>query len=201
MIIHILGPSGSGKTTLAKKIEKKYKNTIIVDTDDIDDPDVLKAIKKYSFVNEKQDFKKLIKEVSIMNKNYIDKIIKNNKDKNIIFAGFFHDGMRHIEKKVDKGYMIEITSEKLWRQYNLRTATYIYKNFNEIKKLLNSKINPEKIHIIFSKKFGIRNGFECAGPNDFVELLKKNKKEARNKKYFYGTSDKIYKEISKILSK
>lgn len=199
MIIHILGPSGSGKTTLAKKIEKKYKNTIIVDTDDIDDPNVLKAIKKYSFVNEKQDFKKLIKEVSIMNKNYIDKIVKNNKDKNIIFAGFFHDGMRHIEKKVDKGYMIEITSEKLWRQYNLRTATYIYKNSNEIKKLLNSKINPEKIHIIFSKKFGIRNGFECAGVNDFVELLKKNKKEAINKKYFYGTSDNIYKEISKIL--
>ena len=201
MIIHILGPSGSGKTTLAKKIEKKYKNTIIVDTDDIDDPNVLKAIKKYFFVNEKQDFKKFIKEVSIMNKNYIDKIVKNNKDKNIIFAGFFHDGMRHIEKKVDKGYMIEITSEKLWRQYNLRTATYIYKNFNEIKKLLNSKINPEKIHIIFSSKFGIRNGFECAGVNDFVELLKKNKKEARNNKYFYGTSDKIYKEISKILSK
>ena len=95
--------------------------------------------------------------------------------------------------------MIEITSEKLWRQYNLRTATYIYKNFNEIKKLLNSKINPEKIHIIFSKKFGIRNGFECAGVNDFVELLKKNKKEEKNKKYFYGTSDKIYKEVSKLL--
>ena len=115
-----------------------------------------------------------------MNKNDIDKIVKNNKDKNIIFAGFFHDGMRHIEKKVDKGYMIEITSEKLWRQYNLRTATYIHKNFNEIKKLLNSKINPEKIHIIFSKKFGIRHGFECAGVNDFVILLKKNKK------YYYG---------------
>ena len=77
MIIHILGPSGSGKTTLAKKIEKKYKNTIIVDTDDIDDPNVLKAIKKYPFVNEKKDFKKLVKEVSIMNKNDINKIIKN----------------------------------------------------------------------------------------------------------------------------
>lgn len=199
MIIHILGPSGSGKTTLAKQIAKKYKNTIIVDTDDIDDPNVLKAIKKYSFVNEKKDFKKLIKEVSIMNKNDINKIVKNNKDKNIIFAGFFHDGT--YKKRVDKGYMIEITSEKLWRQYNLRTATYIHKNFNKIKKLLNSKINPEKIHIIFSKKFGIRNGFECAGVNDFVNLLKKNKKEAKTKKYYYGTSDKIYKEISKILSK
>jgi len=201
MIIHILGPSGSGKTTLAKKIAKKYKNTIIVDTDDIDDPNVLKAIKKYPFVNEKKDYKKLIKEVSIMNKNDINKIVKNNKDKNIIFAGFFHDGMRHIEKKVDKGYMIEITPEKLWRQYNLRTVTYIHKNFNEIKKLLNSKINPTKIQIIFSKKFGIRNGFECAGVNDFVNLLNKNKKEAINKKYYYGTSDKIYEEISKILSK
>jgi hypothetical protein len=35
---------------------KKYKDTIIIDTDDIDDPNSLKAIKKYSFENEKKRF-------------------------------------------------------------------------------------------------------------------------------------------------
>nr|QFG73960.1 MAG: hypothetical protein [Megaviridae environmental sample] len=200
MIIHILGPSGSGKTTLANKIAKKYKNTIVVDTDDIDDPNCLKAIKKYSFVNEKKDSKDVDKQVSVMNKNDINKIIKNNKDKNIIFAGFFHDGMSHVEKKVDKGFMIEISPEKLWRQYNLRTATCIHKNFNEIKKLLNSRTNPEKIHMIFCKKFGIRNGFECAGAKDFERLLKKDKEHAKKINYYYTTSNNIYKEISKILS-
>ena len=57
--------------------------------------------------------------------------------------------------------MIEIKPEKLWRQYSLRTSTYIHKNFNEIKSLLNSKMSQVKINMIFSKKFGIRNGFDC----------------------------------------
>ena len=200
MIIHILGPSGSGKTTLAKKIAKKYKNTIIVDTDDIDDPNSLKLLRKYT-LSDKKNLKNFDKELAIINKKDLDKIIKNNKDKNIIFAGFFHIGMKHLEKKVNEGYMIEISPEKLWRQYNLRTATYIHTNYNEIKSLLNSKKNPEKIQMIFSKKFGIRNGFECAGPNDFKDFLKKQKKEAKEKKYYYGTSDKIYKKINKLLSK
>lgn len=121
---------------MLKKLPKKYKDIIIIDTDDIDDPNSLKAIKKYSFKNKKKD---------------INAIIENNKNKIIIFAGFLHAGMQHIEKKVDKGYMIDITPEKLWRQYNLRTVTYIHKNYNEIKKLLNSRIDPTKIHIIFNR--------------------------------------------------
>jgi hypothetical protein len=147
----------------------------------------------------KKDFKCLEKDVSIMNKKDINAIIENNKNKIIIFAGFFHAGMHHIEKKVDKGYMIDITPEKLWRQYNLRTVTYIHKNYNDIKKLLNSRIDPTKIHIIFNRKFGIRNGFECVGVYDFRDLLKNVKKDAKNKKYYYGTSDKIYKQICKLL--
>jgi adenylate kinase family enzyme len=50
MIIHILGASGSGKTTLAKQIAKKYKNIIIVDTDDIDDPNCLKSLKNINLM-------------------------------------------------------------------------------------------------------------------------------------------------------
>ena len=32
-------------------------------------------------------------------------------------------------------------------------------------------MNDEKIHFIFSKKFGIRNGFDCKGPNDMKKYI------------------------------
>ena len=48
MIIHILGPSGSGKTTLGKKIAKINKNIIVLDTDDINDKNILKLLQKYN---------------------------------------------------------------------------------------------------------------------------------------------------------
>ena len=58
MILHIVGPSGSGKTTLGNKIRKSLKNVIVIDTDDIDDPNALKLLKKYSFnSNDKKIFK------------------------------------------------------------------------------------------------------------------------------------------------
>ena len=124
-------------------------------------------------------------------------MIKDNKI--IIIVGFFHLGMKHLEKKVDKGYIIEIEPEKLWRQYNLRTANSIHKNFNEIKKLLNGKTNPEKIHFIFSKKFGIRNGFDCGGVNDLEQFIKRQKKGAKKRGYFYGNSNQIYNKIKNLL--
>ena len=43
------------------------------------------------------------------NKKDINKIIKDNKI--IIIVGFFHLRMKHLEKKVDKGYIIEIEPE------------------------------------------------------------------------------------------
>jgi len=198
MIIHISGPSGAGKTTLGNKIAK-ISNTIIIDTDDIDDPNSIEIIKKYSF-NTKKDEKIFNKELEKKNKEDINKILKDNKGKNIIFVGFFHAGMRHLEKKVEKGFTIKIEPSVLWRQYNLRTASSIYKNFYEIKKLLESEMNEEKIHFIFSKKFGIRNGFECDGPNDMKEHLKRMKKHAIDKGYIYETSENIYNNIVKLLN-
>jgi hypothetical protein len=78
---------------------------------------LFKIVEKYKFNDIKKDLFDIEKEVAILNKNSIDTIIKNNKSKHIIFAGFFHGGMEHVQKKVNKGYMIEITPEKLWRQY------------------------------------------------------------------------------------
>ncbi len=199
MIIHILGPSGSGKSTLGNRLSK-LPNTIVIDTDDIDDPNSMKCIHKYSFET-KSSVHLFRKEVEKKNRKDVDKILKDNKDKNIIFVGFFYIGMGHISEKVNKGFMIEIDAETLWKQYNMRTITYLYKNYNDIMKLLESKTHKIKIHRILSKKYGIRNGFDCESVNDMKESIKKNKKEAKDMGYKYESSDKIFEDIKKLLER
>ena len=65
------------------------------------------------------------------------------------------------------------------------------------------KIIDVKVHEHYETQFrfiGIRNGFECEGPNDMKEYLKRQKQRAIDNGYFYNTSDKIFNEISKLLS-
>lgn len=107
--------------------------------------------------------------------------------------------MDFIKKDINKGFSIKIEPKILWRQYNLRISLYIKNNFKEIQELLNSNMNPEKIHIIFSKKFGIRDGFECAGIDDMKQFIKRSKIIAKENNYFYDTGDNIYNKIKKML--
>lgn len=200
MIYHIIGNSGSGKTTLGKNIIKiKNKNIIVIDTDDIDDHNSIKIVNKYSLDN-KKSWNDMEKELSKMNKKDMEKILKNNKDKIIIFVGFFHAGMNFMNKKVDKTFHIKIDPETLWKQYNMRSATAIHKNYNEIMKLLNNKMHIDKKYFILSKKFGIRGGgFTCRNLENYINLIKYHEKIAKEQKHFYDTSKNILKEIKKII--
>lgn len=63
----------------------------------------------------------------------------------------------------------------------------------------NKRISPQKIHMIMSYKFGIRNGFDCESGNDMKKWLKKREKDIIKKKYFYDSVDKIFKNVCKIL--
>ena len=63
-----------------------------------------------------------------------------------------------------------------------------------------SKSIQQKLDFIFSKKFGIRDGFNCASINDMKESIKRNKKRAKDNKYSYLTSEEIYDNIIKLLS-
>lgn len=199
MIIHIKGPTGSGKTTISKRISNKINNVTIVDTDDIDDKNSLILLKNFSSLEKISDIKLFDKKVAELNKKDLNKVLSKNKDKNIVFVGHLHGGFNILEKYIKKTYSIKIDNDKLWRQYSLRTLDQIYKNYNAIKKLLNGKKDQTKIHNILCYKYGIRNGFECQSPEFFKKILKNNKEEAKKKRFFYGTSEEIYKDILKLL--
>jgi adenylate kinase family enzyme len=193
MIIHISGSSGSGKTTLGNRL-KKLKNVVVIDTDDIDDPNSMKIINKYN-LDSKQDENKFNKELKKLNKVSLDKILNDNKSKNIIFVGFFHSGMNYMFKKVNSGYHIKITPDILFRQYNKRTLNVMHTNYKEIYNLFESKFYEKKIHYILSKKFGIRNGFDCADIDDFKKDIRRGYLRAKKDKYKYKNTDDIYNDI------
>jgi cytidylate kinase len=50
-IYHIDGPSGAGKSTLGRQLAA-LPNTIVIDTDDIDDTNVMRALDKFAFKTE-----------------------------------------------------------------------------------------------------------------------------------------------------
>ena len=200
MIIHIVGPSGSGKSTLGKKLLKKYKNKVkVFDTDDLEKPHRIKLINKFKF-EKKSDWTKYDKETAKLNKKILEKIINKYENKIIIFVGFIHPGMDILTKKSNYTYMIEIDELTLWNQYNLRTAELIHKYFNQIKKILsNKKMSGLKKHLLLMYKYDIRQGFDS--PNNRVDelknVIKNGKMYAKRRKWFYGTVDKIVKDIHK----
>ncbi len=183
LVYHIAGPSGSGKSYIAIKLLKKYGSKIkIIDTDEIDDYNAIKAFKKQ-------------KEITALNKKEINKQLNTNKPCFVI--GFLHNGMQHI--KIHKGFMIKIDANTLWKQYNKRTASHIAQNYSKIIKDIDNN-TPYDAHIYFSKKYGIRNGFDCVDLDFLKKDIQRSKLYAKKNNYFYGTQEDILTQINSIIN-
>lgn len=192
MIIHILGKAGSGKTTLGKRLSK-LRNTVVLDTDDIDDPNSLKLLSKYDFKN-KKNIDNYFAELQKLDQEDLNKFIEKNKNKNIILTGFLF-GMNI---NVDKGYYIKIDDDLHYKQFNLRTLETIKNHYNLIKKLLKMDIPRKKLERYITIKAKIRGPFIVP---DFVwkDFVGNPKKEAMKIKYKYMNNDEIFENISKLL--
>lgn len=200
MIIHILGHSGSGKTTLGEKLSK-LKNTIVLDTDDIDDLNSIKLLNKYNIENKQEDAK-FNKEKSKLNKEKLSKFIQKNSSKNIIFVGFDFGGMENIPRLANLKYSIKIDPDTLFRQYNLRTLNIITENAQEIELLLrNKKITIKKMVSIILYKYKIRRGFLCDNITELKDSIKKTLKRDKKRGYKVKTNDEIFKEIKEKIEK
>jgi adenylate kinase family enzyme len=189
-----MGPSGSGKTSLGVRLSK-LKNTISIDTDNIDDKNSLKLLNKYD-IDTNKGYNKFIKEVALLNKKNLHNILDKYKDKNIIFVGFRFNGLEEILNISDKKYSIKIDSDTLFRQYNLRTLNYIYENNDKIKKLLTNKnYSLTKIFFILLHKYKIRNGFRCKDEYNINDEIKFNKTLDIKNGYKIMSNNDIYKDI------
>lgn len=194
-IIHINAVSGSGKTTLGQKLKEYDNKFAIIELDDIDDPIALKMLNspKYSKLALSKKEKDNNEYFDIKDKKgliAINKLIKKYQKENkiVVMSGLSID-----VKKIDitDKYYININSEQLFKQFNLRTLDDIVKNYKEIKSVIENE-PPEKVGGILLHKYKLRKSF-LANYNYMSESLKDRIK--KNKDYKLMFFDEIFNDI------
>lgn len=194
MIIHISGPSGSGKTTLGNKLKEKFKNKIVVkDLDDLRFEFVKYKYGSYNKIWSNKNFK--------WDKNAYQKWIYdfiNNQKKSIVFVGLNHMPWWHKDFYYDLhsnyNFYIDISDDKIWEQKCLRFINDVFSiHLKDV--LKDIKKNENKT--ITDLQEGLK--FECG----YKEMKKQNdiwKKDYKKQGYKFMTNDKIFSEVSKLLS-
>ena len=185
MIIHVAGPSGSGKSTLGSKL-KELPNTLVIDTDDIDDETMIKDKPKSSENRIKINLKK------------IKTIIKKNKHKNIIILGISFFGECDPMHYSDYGFFINIDLERLYKQYVTRTINDLCNNKEAILELVET--NHSEVSDIASHLYKIRNVLDLDFDN-FSNNTKRFAQRYMDKHVGYKamSSKRIYNEIKKLI--
>lgn len=194
-IILITGPSGSGKTTLGNKIKNKFKNTLVIDSDEIHDNiflDLYENNKKFkNMVNNNTGNPREIHDKIAIKKR--DEIIKNNKDKTIFFIGFTIslDDLDHI------GYFIDLPIDVNFRRVAKRTLHDICDNSKELEKMYDS-IPPNAVKPLALFKYKIRRGFPL-NYNANKNYIERMRKDALDKNYKIMSSDEILEDLKVYL--
>lgn len=199
MLFHITGPTGSGKTTLGNKLSK-IPNTVIIDTDEIDDTNAMEIIgdSKFNelFKNEStvNHFFKLLEQ---KNSEKLGELLELNKGSNIIIVGMtiYPPGETGVQ-----GYSIDISSDANYYQLNKRTLDSICSNCVEIKNLFEKEKSKYKIDLIMLFKYKIRFQFPII-PSQVEDGIKIRKAHAQELGYKYLSQEKIVEDIINILDK
>lgn len=193
MLFHITGPAGSGKTTLGEKLAK-IPNTVIIDTDEIDDSNAMEII-------EDPKFDELFKNESSIegffillerrNMEKLSQILESNKGSNIIIVGMtiYPPGETAVH-----GYSIDLNSDANYYQLNKRTLDTICSNCVDLNDLIVNEPNKYKIDLTILFKYKIRRSFPII-PYQIDEGIELRKKHALELGYKYLTQEKIVEDI------
>jgi len=194
-IILLIGIPGSGKTTLGNKIKEKFKNIVIIDSDEVNDSSFLELYEN------NEEYRKLIESGEgepwemkrKLNIKKRDKIIEKNKDKIIIFVGFTIP----LDDIVHDGYYLDTKVDTNFKQINLRTLDEICYNIEILKKYIKED-NPKWFGLIVLYKYKIRHQF----PIYYLtvkEYYNNEKKEAQDKGYKIMTEEEILNDMNNEL--
>lgn len=197
MLFHITGPSGAGKTTLGKKLEN-IENTIVIDTDEIDDTNALEILSnpKYEhfYKNEKttEGFWKMLEQKNL---DKLFEILEQNKNKNIILVGLT---IFPPPETAVIGYSIDIDSTTNFFQLNTRTLESICENCSDLTNLLKNEKNKFKVDLEILFRYKIRGSFPVI-PFRIDESIEMRKKYAEEIGYKYMNFNDIFDDINKII--
>lgn len=194
MIIHISGPSGSGKTFLGNKLKENFGSKIVVkDLDDLRYEFIINKYGSYKNMWKKKDF--------IWDKdayqNWIYEYIKKQK-KPIIFVGLNHMPWWNKDLYYDLqsgiNFYIKLTTEKIFEQRCKRFLSDVFED--NFKKTVKDIIKNET-KTIENLQEALKH--ECSY-KEIKDLTDKWNKDYKKQNYKFLSSDKIFNEISKLLS-
>lgn len=199
MLFHITGPAGSGKTTLGNKLSK-IPNTVIIDTDEIDDSNAMDIIldpeynKLFKNENTVNGFFKLLEQ---RNMEKLGKILESNKGSNIIIVGMT---IYPPSETCVQGYSIDISTDASYYQLNKRTLDTIYSNYEELKDLFKNEKSKYKVDLVMLSKYKIKLQFPII-PFQVEDGIKMRKTLAQELGYKYLSQEKIVEDIINTLKK
>lgn len=199
MLFHITGPSGSGKTTLGNKLSK-IPNTIIIDTDEIDDSNAMDIISDPKFNELFKNENTINGFFQILEQRNLEKlgeILEANKNSNIIIVGMtiYPPGETAVQ-----GYSIDISSDANYYQLNTRTLDSICSNCVDLKDLMEKEKNKYKVDLTMLFKYKIRRSFPII-PYQIDEGIELRKKHTQEIGYKYLSQEKIVDDIINTISK
>lgn len=188
-IIHISGPSGSGKSFLGNKLLEIYDDKILVK-----DTDVLLR----QFINENIDTSKSWTWVPKNYQEYIDKFIKDNSDKIIVFVGLntmpWWDPDLYYNLHSNYNYYIKLDDDSIFKQ---KCNRFIDDIFNVKKENLIKEFMKNEDQLINE----LANAFkeECG----YIGILQQNKKwnkDYKKQKYKILSQNDILTEVKELLN-
>ena len=197
MLFHITGPAGSGKTTVGVKLSG-LSNTVIIDTDEIDDSNAIEIIenpensKLFSSEETVNGFWNLLEQ---KNTERLAVLLEKNKGKNIIIVGMnvYPPGETDVH-----GYSINFESDNVYAQLNTWALESICSNCSELKNLFIEEKNKYKVDLSMLFKFKLRRGFPLLPIqiSQGIELIKKHSVEIG---YKYLKQNEIIQDITKLI--
>ena len=197
LVLHVGGPSGCGKTSLGERVRKEIDAVVVVDTDEFYDECVLHLLfaksnaKKWTTI---RDSKAFVRRVKMCMESAFRKRLGQYHNRTIVLTGHIHPGMQFIIPFLARKYEIQVDAETLMRQYHLRTLAKIQKHSRAIKHILATE-RVDRVHWLLFAKFGIRTGFDCVRMADFKNIIRNQRRFAREDKSKYMSSDDIFRDI------
>lgn len=195
MLFHISGTSGSGKTTIGKQLEN-IKNTVVIDTDDIDDKNALKILSDPQFTYLFENSKTINGFWNILDKKNNDtllELLEKNKDKNIILVGMT---VYPPSETGVIGYSINVSDDEIFYRTNKTELNTLCSNCKELKDLFDKEKNKYIISLKMLFEYKIRQSFPIV-PSQITDNIEMRKKYDTDKGYKYLKHDEIIENIKK----